>query len=32
MVNKHNINIKQILIASDHAGYPLKEIIKNINK
>ena len=34
MVNKHNINIKQILIASDHAGYPLKEIIKKylINK
>ena len=34
MVNKHNINIKQILIASYHAGYPLKEIIKKylINK
>ena len=34
MVNKYNINTKQILIASYHAGYPLKEIIKKylINK
>ena len=28
MVNKYNLNTNQILIASDHAGYLLKEIIK----